>query len=154
MNIDWGDGTAHSTPSVVVGVNPAITHTYATENLYTIMVNYLVGAVQTASSIGTYRAKANVPFTSLSPTSVPDIPSGPTAGSLSTDPPNLYRQVITMPGQNQTEASIPTNGSTDAVGTMGQYTPEELADIRAKLPGPTYVEHKQDYSGPPPGTTI
>ena len=50
LSIDWGDGSAHSTPSVAVGISAPIAHAYTMPGRYSILVKYLVGAVQTATA--------------------------------------------------------------------------------------------------------
>lgn len=62
LDVDWGDGSAHATPAVVLGANVALlTHTYANPGPYTVWVKFLVASVQVNASSGVFIAVALPP---------------------------------------------------------------------------------------------
>ena len=57
LDIDWGDGSVHSTPSVSAGVNPAVTHKYAVLGSYSVWVVFKVSGTTVNSQPGTFLAQ-------------------------------------------------------------------------------------------------
>ena len=159
LDINWGDNTAHATPSVGVGVNPAITHKYTVESYYTITVSYLVSAAIVATQVGSFQAKIAPPPQSImgqggtsGQQSVQTASAGAFAQQMSadqmgTDTPDVG-YFVTHPDSPGRDVAAVGEG----VGRVGYYTPEELADLEAQNPQAPLFDWTTGDQPPNPNT--
>jgi hypothetical protein len=134
VDIDWGDGTAHTTGAIPIGTS-AYTHDYVAEGTYSLIVLYKVGASTVSTALVNFQAfvmPASINEFDNSAFSIPNEDSdlalsGLLAGDYPTDDQDVDQRYIQLPFAP--ERDLPITVPTNVVTAVGTTTSQQLADL-------------------------